>query len=129
MFAFGDSLLFLAVFGLAAMPATGAALFFLRPLHWLWRFLSFGALGIATTGIVALADYLAPRNADTGSFLGVWSSLSPIRFLLAPLLAVAFFLSCLLAPTRATRIAFLSATGIETVVFVWIALLWFGPFR
>lgn len=31
MSAFGDSLMFLAVFGLAAVPATGAALFFLRP--------------------------------------------------------------------------------------------------
>jgi hypothetical protein len=30
MFAFGGSLLFVAVFGLAAVPATGAALFFLR---------------------------------------------------------------------------------------------------
>src|SRR5438045_8405183 len=31
MFGFGDMLLFLAVFGLAAVPATAAALFFLRP--------------------------------------------------------------------------------------------------
>jgi hypothetical protein len=31
MYAFGDSLLFLGAFGLAAVPATGAALFFLRP--------------------------------------------------------------------------------------------------
>ena len=30
MYAFGDAILFLAIFGVAAIPATGAALFFLR---------------------------------------------------------------------------------------------------
>ena len=71
IFAFGDGLLFLAVCGLAAVPATGAALFFLRPYPTFWRTVSAGACVIAAAGVAAF---------------------------------------------------------VETVVFVWVALLWFHPF-
>jgi hypothetical protein len=37
MVAFGDSILFLSVFAVTAIPATGAALFFLRPYPLFWR--------------------------------------------------------------------------------------------
>ena len=40
MYAFGDSLLFLGVASVAAIPATGAALFFLRPYRGFWKVLS-----------------------------------------------------------------------------------------
>jgi hypothetical protein len=129
MSAFGDSILFLGVFGLAAIPATGAALFFLRPYHTFWRIISVGALANASTGVAALATYLVRPTASTGSFLGAWSELSPLRLLLAPLLAIAFFLSVLFAPTRASRLALLCASVIEIVVFVWVALIWFHPFQ
>jgi hypothetical protein len=129
MSAFGDSILFLGVFGLAAIPASVAGLFFLRPMHSSWRIFSIGAVAIAATGIAALADYLVPHHAASGSFLGAWSLLAPIRLLLAPLLAIAFFLSFVFAPTRAPRIAFLGASAIEMVVFVWVALLWFRSIR
>ena len=49
MNAFGDSLLFLAVFGVAAVPPTGAALFFLRPYPAFWRGYSVVALAFALT--------------------------------------------------------------------------------
>jgi hypothetical protein len=68
-----------------------------------------------------------PRNADPGAFLGGLSDLSPLRLLVAPLLALAFFLAMLFAPTRSSRIVFLCAGVVETVVFVWIALVWFRP--
>jgi hypothetical protein len=129
MYAFGDSLFFLGVFGLAALPASGAALFFLRPLRWLWRILSIGALTVAATGLGALASYLAPQNVDMGPFLTAWSSLSPLRALLAPLWAMAFCLAGLFAPTRTARFALLGAAGIEAIVFVWVMLIWFNPFR
>jgi hypothetical protein len=128
MYAFGDSILFLAVFSLAAIPATSAALFFLRPHHLFWRVVSVAALCIAATGIAALISYLAYRSADTSSLLGAWSVFSPLRILLAPLFAIAFFLSALFAPIRACRMALLGATVVEAVVFVWVALIWFHQF-
>jgi hypothetical protein len=129
MFAFGDSILFVGVFGLAAIPASGAALFFLRPVHAFWRVLSIGALVITATGLPALADQPVSPNTTTGSLLGAWSGLSPIRVFVAPLLAIVFFLSFLFAPTRSPRIALLATSAIETVIFVWVALLWFSPFQ
>jgi energy-converting hydrogenase Eha subunit A len=129
MFAFGDSILFLGVFAIAAIPASGAALFFLRPYPTLWRMASVGALAIATTGVAALAAYLMSPNVSRGTWLWAWSGLSPLRFLLAPPLAMAFFLYMLFAPTRASRVALLGASVIETIVFVWVALIWFHPFQ
>src|SRR6185369_14182295 len=117
MFAFGDFILFLAVFGLAAVPASGAALFFLRPNRSFWRVASVVALAIATTGIAALASYLLSQSTDARSFLGVWTALSPLRILLAPLCAVAFFLAGLFAPTRSSEVAFLVAATVEAAVF------------
>jgi hypothetical protein len=129
MYAFGDSILFLGVCGVAAIPATGAALFFLRPYHLIWRLFAAGALGITLTGIGDLVDFLVPQNVSPSSFLGVWSMLSPIRILLTPLFVIACFLGALFAPTRFTRLAFLSAAAIEAVVFGGVALIWFQPFR
>ena len=120
MSAFGDSVLFLGVFAVAAMPASGAALYFLRPFHTLWHIGSVAALAIATTGIGAFATYLSPLSAHMAPWLGEWS---PLRILLAPLLAMAFLLSGLIAPTRPSRLALLCASLIEIVVFVWVALI------
>jgi hypothetical protein len=129
MSAFGDSILFLGVFASASIPATGAALFFLRPHHTVWRTLSIGALALAATGVAALASYLVHSNVPSRSNIAAWSKLSPLRILIAPLLAIAFILSALFAPTRAARIALLCASGIEIVVFIWVALIWLYPLR
>ena len=130
MYAFGDLLLFLGVFVLAAVPATVAALLFLRPYRSFWRVASILALGIAVTGIAALIGYLLPGSTNTNSFLGAWSSLSPLRILLAPLCAIAFLLCGLLAPAPSHRVALLGATVIEMVVFCsGVILIWFHPFR
>jgi hypothetical protein len=129
MYGFGDDLLFLAVFGVAAVPATGAALFFLRPYRSFWLVLSVVALGIAATGLAALIDYVAPRTADAHSILHAWSALAPLRILIAPLFALNFFLSGLFAPNRSSRIALLVATVIEAAVFAYVAFIWFHPFR
>jgi hypothetical protein len=125
MYAFGDSLLFLAVFGVAAVPATGAALFFLRPYRSFWRLLSVAALGIAITGLAAFIDYVVARTAEAPSILHAWSALAVLRILVAPLLAPAFLLSGLVAPNRSSRIALLVATVSEVAVFASIAFIWF----
>ena len=125
MYAFGDSLLFLAVFGVAAVPATGSALFFLRPYPSFWRVLSVVAPAIAATGLAAFVVYFAAQTAGAGSLLHSWSGLAVLRILVAPLLALAFLLSGLFASSRSSRIALFVAALIEAAVFAGVALMWF----
>jgi hypothetical protein len=118
MYAFGDSLLFLAVFATAAVPATGMGLFFLRPYAWFWRVLSVGALLAATTAIAAAILYVATWTAQPGTPVGVWSSFSVLRILVAPIGALAFVLSALFTPSRSARIALCVAALLEALSFL-----------
>jgi hypothetical protein len=129
MYDFGDSLLFLAAFGAAAVLPTGAALFFLRPYRSFWRVISVAALAVAATGLAALVAYLAGRTADPGSGLQAWSTVSVLRVFAAPLFALIFFLSGLFAPIRTVRITLFAATSVEVAVFACVALIWFGRVR
>jgi hypothetical protein len=129
MFAFGDSLLFLAVFGLTAVPATGAALFFLRPYRAFWVILSVAALVIATTSLAALLGYVAPKTSAASALLHSWSAFAVLRILVAPLFAIVFLLSGLFAPNRSARISLIVATGIETAVFAYVAFTWLYQLR
>jgi hypothetical protein len=122
MLAFGDTALFAGVFAVTAVPATCAALFFLRPVRRFWHVASIVALAIAATGLGTLVYYLA--SPSTGAALGAWSALALIRILLAPLLSAAFLLALLFAPMRSARLALLAASVVEAGVFVWVALVW-----
>ncbi len=125
MSAFGDSLLFLAVFVVAAVPATGAALFFLRPFSSFWLILSVVAPCVAITGLAALFVYVAAQTANAHSVLHSWSDLAVLRILATPLFGLAFLLSGLFAPSRPSRIVLLVATASEAVVFAGITFTWF----
>jgi hypothetical protein len=122
MLAFSDTTLFAGVFAVTAMPATCAALFFLRPVRRFWHVASIVALAIAATALATLVYYLV--SPGTGEALGAWSALALIRILLAPLFSATFFLALLFAPTRSARLALLAAGVIEAGVFVWVALAW-----
>ena len=124
MYAFGDSMLFLGVFGVAAIPATGAALYFLRSSRGFWRPLSVVGLVIAGTAVAAAVLYLVGRGTVPGSTLQVWAGFSVLRILIAPLFGLAFFLAGLFAPTRSDRNALLVATAMEAAAFGAIALTW-----
>lgn len=65
MFAFGDSLLFLAVLGVGALPATALALFYLRSqlTFWLWR--AIAPLRILVAPLLALFFLLSGVFAPT----------------------------------------------------------------
>ena len=128
MYGFGDGLLFLAVFGIAAVPASAAALLFLKPYRVFWRALSVAALGIAASSLAALIGYVAARTADAPSLLHTRSGLAALRILVAPLFALGFLLSGLLAPNRSSRFALLVATVVEAATFAYVALIWFHPF-
>ena len=126
MYAFGDSLFFLAAFGLASIPATGAGLFFLRPYPAFWRRFSTAALIIAATALVALIVYAVSQTVSASSTFYAWSAFAILRIIVAPLFALGFFLATLFAPNRSARIALFVATVLEAAAvsgFVFRVLL------
>jgi hypothetical protein len=127
MYAFGDLLLFLAVFGVAALVPTGVALFFLRPYRAFWYVLSGLGVSIALTSIGAAVLYEFGRHAAVPSPLASWAALSVLRILVAPLLALVFVACSTLSAYRIPRLTFLAATVMESVVTVYMAIVWFGP--
>ena len=129
MYDFGDSILFLAVLAVAAVPATGAALFFLRPHRSFWLAICVAAPAVAVTALVAMIQYVAGQGAGGAAAHTAWSALAVLRILASPLFAGAFFLSGLLAPGRAFRLVLFTATLIEMVVCSWVTLTWFHPFQ
>jgi hypothetical protein len=128
MMAGGDALLFLAIFGVAAIPATIAGLYFLRPVRGFWTTLSGVALVVAFTSLAALIEYLAARHASPGSPLLAWSSLAITRIIAAPLFGLTFLLAALFAPNLPARIILLVTTLIEASIFTSMVLISFHPF-
>jgi hypothetical protein len=126
MFAFGDSVLFVGVFGVLALVPTGGALYFLRPYRRFWVVLSLLCLAVAVTGLAAAVLFAVGRHA-TPSPLATWASLAVLRILVAPLLALTFLVCALFTPHRSPRFAFLAATAMEAVVTAYAGLVWFVP--
>lgn len=127
MYAFGDSVLFVAVFGMLALVPTAAALFFLRPYDRFWQVLSVLALIVVLTGVAAAILFAVGRHAAAPSTLATWAAFSVLRILLAPLLALAFLVCALFSPNRHPRFAFLAATFMEGAVSAYGAIIWFIP--
>jgi hypothetical protein len=107
MAAFGDFLLFLGLFGVASIPSTIAALVFLRPYATFWRVLSVASLVIAATGIAAALAYTVPA--------------APLRLVVAPLFAMFFTLSGVIAPDRSDRLRLFCAVAVEIAGFAFFA--------
>jgi hypothetical protein len=128
MMAFGDSLLFLAVFGCVAVVPSGAGLFFLRPVQSFWRLLSGVTLVIAATGLLAAAVYIGQQVGGSWALIDDWSAPAVLRLLVAPLFAGAFFLSGVFAPGRRFRYVLLGASLAETAVFVLALFVMLDPF-
>ena len=126
MYAAGDALLFAAVFGVAALVPTGAALFFLRPYRRFWAVLSTFILGVAVTGLAAVALFAIGRYA-TPSPIATWAALSVLRILVAPLLALIFLVCAVVSPQRSSRFALLFATVVEAAVSAYGGFVWFVP--
>jgi len=127
MYAFGDLMLFVAVFGIAALVPTGAALVFLRPYRRFWAVLSALGLVVAITGLAAVALFAIGRHALAPSPLATWAGLSVLRILVAPLLALASLVCTLLAPYRVPRLALLATAILEVVVSAYGCVVWFLP--
>jgi len=127
MLAFGDAFLWLNVFGICAVVPTAAALYVLRPYRRFWQLVGFTAVVVAATGVMSAVLFYFGRAAEEIEFLGVWAQLSPLRMLIAPLLALIFLGCALVAPRGYPRIALLSAALMEMVVTGYIGLVWFVP--
>lgn len=127
MYAFGDGVLFVAVFSAIALAPTGLALYFLRPYRRFWSTLSITALAIAATAILAATLYaLAAHHAlPRESPLAIWVAFAVLRMFLAPPLAAAFVLAGLIAPSRTPRWSLLAAAGGEGAVAAYAVLHWF----
>ena len=82
---------------------------------------------MAGTGVLSAVLFSFGRAAEEIEFLGAWAQLSPLRMLVAPLLAFAFLVCALVAPHGYPRIALLSAALMEMVVTGYIGLVWFVP--
>ena len=127
MYAFGDGLLFIAVFSAVALFPTGLAFWFLRPYRWFWISLSITALMIAATGLVAVSIYgltahlVLPRESP----LEIAAALAGLRMLLAPPLAAAFGLAGVIASNRVSRWSLLAAAGTEGAVAGYAVLHWY----
>jgi len=120
MFAFGDSLYFLGVLGVSAIPATGLGLFFLRPYPAFWRLLSACFIFIAALTFVALAVYTARLESE-------WAALTPLWLLAAPFFAVAAFVSGVFAPEKSSRSVLIGTSLVHGAVFVYIVVAWARP--
>ena len=104
MYAFGDLVIFVFVFGLAALPPTGAALYFLRPYRRFWITLAALGLAVAVTGVAAAVLFAVGRQAPP-SPLATWATFSVLRILLAPLLALTFLVCTVFSPHRFPRLS------------------------
>ena len=127
MHAFGDALLFVAVFGVAALVPTGVALVWLRPYRRVWTALAIVGLGVAVTGLAAAVVFAAGRHAVAPSPLATWAPPAVLRILVAPLLALGSLVCTILAPSRFPRLAFLATTAAETAVSGYGGLVWVVP--
>jgi hypothetical protein len=127
MTAFGDSFFFLAVFCVASLPATGAALFFLRGYRPLWTVLSVIAIAVAVTGLAALFAMYVPYGAPRPPWFRMWEMFSPLRILSAPLFGMLFFVAGLFSPAPRPRLTLFLATLSEAAVFALTLIRWFGP--
>jgi hypothetical protein len=125
MYAAGDSILFLAVFGAASAIPTCLGMFFLRPFLLFWRAASLTALAVASTGIIGLATYIVGRGGNPHSLLTAWASYAVLRVFVGPLLIATFIASALFAPNRSSRIAFILSGAIEIGVLTSFGLMWF----
>ena len=125
MYAFGDLILFVEVFGVSAIVPTALALYFLRPFRELWLVFSIGCLTLAVTGLVAAVVVIWAHSLHTDA--GVWQALASagiLRTLVSPMLAPSFLASVLVAPTWRCRWILLAATAMEGAAFAsWFAWL------
>ena len=116
MFAFGQSILFMLVFGGLALIPTVLAFYFLRSSEKFWNGFAVLCLGFSITGIIivianALMNenilHIAESSADVISLFGVLGAFG------GPILIIGYLVLAVIAPSRRPRILLLASVGLE----------------
>jgi hypothetical protein len=133
MFAFGQSILFLFVFGGLALIPTVLAFYFLRSSEKFWNGFAALCLAFSITGlIVVIANalmnanilYIAESSAAVVSLLGVLGAFG------APIFIVGFLVLAVIAPARRPRLLLLASAGLEILgeLYVLFSIVFFQRF-
>jgi|CXWL01.1.fsa_nt_gi hypothetical protein len=122
MYAFGDFLLFVAVFGVVSTVPTIVTLVVLRRSRSFWTVLSVLALAIASTSVAEVAaTVLVPQSTNLLVMLAF------PRIFMSPFLAVPFGLAAWAAPGVPARWCLLAAAGMEAASAIFGFFHWFVP--
>lgn len=122
MYAAGDAMLGVAVFGILAIAPTALALYWLRPVPAFWTVLTWSAVLYALTGIGALGL----RFASTSGSLGGWMALlSILRIAIMPVGALTLLTCAVFAPKPRHRWTLTATFLIEAGIFAGIVLMKF----
>ena len=128
MYAFGDSLFFVAVSGVVSIIPTGLALVFLRRSRKFWIALCAVGLVVASTSLAAVAVIvLESQKVVLSASSNGWEVLSVLRILVSPFVAASLGLSALVAPQAHLRWYLIGATAGEGVSSVYGFFHWFAP--
>ena len=129
MYAFGSSMQFVAVLGIASLVPTGLALYFIRGSEAAWRLLSRLALAVAVTAPMFGVFFLATRNLKGyHPELGIFALVGFFRLAGTPLFALVFAVAGAMAVGRGARRLLWLAAGIEGAVAVGAVVVWAGRF-
>jgi hypothetical protein len=129
MYAVGDMILFLAVFGVLAAAPTAAALWMLRGNRLVWTTLGAVAAAGAVISLAAIGLFVAGRSAPAGSTLYVWTAWTPLWLLGAPPAALACLGAGIIAPRRIPRAILVVAALVHAAVGTGIFMFWFASTR
>jgi hypothetical protein len=133
MFAFGQTMLFLLVFGGLALIPTVLAFYFLRSSVKFWNGFAVLCLAFSILGlIVVFANAMMNANLlhISESSAAVVSLFGVLRAFGAPLLIVGFLVLAMIAPSRRPRIFLLASAGLEILgeLYVLVSFLLFKRF-
>jgi hypothetical protein len=120
MYAFGDLLMGIAVFGLLALGPLALTLYWLRPVTRFWILLARAALVLVATGPLAVlaAGWLR-------QLLGNWTILATARIGFMPLIAPALLVAGLFAPQSRPRLILVASAVVEGGIFALVILVKF----
>ena len=133
MFAFGQSILFMLVFGGLALIPTVLAFFFLRSSEKFWNGFAVLCLVSSSIGIIlVIANALMNANIlhIEESSAAVVSLFGVVGAFGAPLLIVGFLVLAVIAPSRRPRLLLLASAGLEILgeLYVLVSFVFFQRF-
>ena len=133
MFAFGQSILFMLVFGGLALIPTVLAFYFLRASEKFWNGFALLCLVFSIIGIVVVVTnalinarilHISESSAAVVSLFGVLGAFG------GPILIIGFLILAVIAPSRHPRILLLASAGLEIVgeLYVLFSFVFFQRF-